>query len=228
METPTQKPKLFVFASGTATNGGSGFGNLVRCARGGILDVNIVGVASNHENGGVRKRADKYAIPFVHLAGPWDASCYQQIARDSRADFFALSGWLKRVVRLDPRFTFNIHPGPLPEFGGAGMYGHHVHEAVMAAFHRREAACREVVCSAVTMHFVTSEYDQGPVFFEKEVKIWTHDTPDTLGRRVNEFEHCYQPIITNLVVHREIRWDGVSPSSLKLPFGYKIHRLQGE
>lgn len=218
-----QKPTLFVLASGTATGGGSGFGNLASCARGRVLDANIVGVASTHESGGVRKLADKFGIPFVHFAGPWDASRYQQIARDSGADFFALSGWLKRVIGLDPKFTFNIHPGPLPEFGGAGMYGHHVHEAVHAAFHR----C-ELEFSAVCMHFVTSEYDQGPVFFRKDVKIWAADTPDTLGTRVNDFEQCWQPVITNLVVQREIRWDGINRHSLRFPIGYKIHRLQGE
>jgi phosphoribosylglycinamide formyltransferase-1 len=171
--------------------------------------------------GGVRQRADRLGVPFVYFAGPWDASRYQQIARDSGAGFFALSGWLKLVLGLDPRFTFNIHPGPLPET--EGLYSHFVHEAALAAF-GRDKNTRSAVC----MHFVTPKYDDGPIFFRKEVKIWTNDSPDTLGARVNEFELCWQPIITNLVVQREIRWDGRDPDSLRFPIGYRILREYDE
>src|SRR3989344_737316 len=153
-----EKPKILVFASGTASGGGSGFENLVNAsrARDGDLSADIIGVVSNHEFGGVRKRADRLGVPFVFFGQPWLAKRYWKIARKSHADFFALSGWLKRVIGLPPRATFNIHPGPLPEFGGDGMYGHHVHEAVMAAFKRGE-----ITHSALCMHFVTSEYDRG-------------------------------------------------------------------
>src|SRR5262249_41418476 len=105
--------------------------------------------------------------------------------------------------------TFNIHPGPLPEFGGAGLYGHHVHEAVMKAYRERR-----VTQSAVSMHFVTEKFDEGPVFFSHPVEILPDDTPETLGARVNEAEHRYQPEITNLVIHGKISWDGKDPKTL--------------
>jgi phosphoribosylglycinamide formyltransferase-1 len=161
----------------------------------------------------------------LHFPKPWDAEAYQRIASDTRADFFALSGWLKLVAGLDPKTNFNaqtvfnIHPGPLPAFGGPGMYGHHVHEAVMEAYRRGDVAR-----SAVSMHFVTEEYDRGPVFFQCLVPISDDDTPDTLGTLVNQQEHIWQPIITNLVVHREITWDGRDPDSLALPRGYALER----
>ncbi|MCX6702207.1 MAG: formyltransferase family protein [Candidatus Zambryskibacteria bacterium] len=202
------KPKLIIFASGSKTGGGSGFENLVRASRDGILDAEILTVISNHENGGVREKADRLGIPFVHFNGPWAAEQYQEITKD--ADYVALSGWLKLVVGLNPRTTFNIHPGPLPRFGGTGMYGHHVHEAVMEAYHRGE-----VTHSAVSMHFVTEKYDEGPIFFSMPVEILPNDTAETLALRVNQAEHKYQPIITNYVVHGIIFWDGVNPESLK-------------
>ena len=187
-------PKLLIFASGTKDGGGSGFENLVDARNNGILKADIVAVVSNHENGGVREKADRLGIPFVHFTGD-----YQKIVNDTGADFVALSGWLKLVKDLDPKKTFNIHPGPLPKFGGPGMYGHHVHEAVMEAYKKGE-----VTHSAVTMHFVTPVYDEGPVFFRHEVEIMPDDTPETLAKRVNEAEHKWQPIITNKVVNGEI------------------------
>ena len=209
------KPKLLVFASGSAEGGGSGFEKLVVASRDGMLDADIVGVVSNHERGGVHARADKFGIPFIHFSAPWDEASYREIADRSRAEFLALSGWLKQVHGLDPLLTFNIHPGPLPEFGGKGMYGHHVHEAVMAAYRRGE-----VTHSALCMHFVDAEYDRGPCFFRFNVKIRDDDTPDSLGKRVNASEHEWQSVITSLVVHRKITWDGVDPASLQLPHAW--------
>ncbi len=211
------KPRLLIFASGTATGGGSGFENLVRASRvtGGDLSADIVGVVSNHESGGVRERADKLGVPFIHFPRPWFAECYWKIAQESHADFFALSGWLKRVVGLPPRTTVNIHPGPLPKFGGDGKYGHYVHEAVMAAFRRGE-----ITHSAICMHFVTPEYDRGPLFFQYKVKIREDDTPESLAERVNQHEHMWQSTITDLVVRGVISWDGVNPESLRYPAWY--------
>ena len=223
---PVNKPKILIFASGTADGGGSGAEKLVWSSRSGVLDAEIT-IASNHANGGVRKRADKLDIPFIHFPKPWDAEGYQRLARETGADFFPLSGWLKLVTGLDPKTSFNsktvfnIHPGPLPEFGGPGMYGHHVHEAVMEAFKRGE-----VKHSAVSMHFVTEGYDRGPVFFKMNVKINDDDTPDSLGQRVNQAEHQWQSTITNMVVNGLIRWDGINPDSLEVPSDYSIENFE--
>ena len=200
------KPKLLFFASGTKTGGGSGFLNLGYQQE--VLGADIVGVVSNHAEGGVRQKADLLGIPFIHFPGPWIAEAYQEIVLRSGTEFVALSGWLKLVAGLDPRTTFNIHPGPLPRFGGEGMYGHHVHEAVIASGVRH---------SAVSMHFVTPEYDEGPLFFRHPVPVHPGDTPETLGVRVNAVEHAWQPLITRLVIYGEISWDGKDKASLRIP-----------
>ncbi len=226
MTTNDTKKKIIIFASGTKDGGGSGFENLVNASRNGILNAEILAVVSNHENGGVRQRADRLGVKFIYFparkpvdgeTGPefGTAENYRKIVAD--ADLVCLSGWLKLVTGLDPQKTINIHPGPLPRFGGAGMYGHHVHEAVMEAYHnfRKNSSCEKITHSAVSMHFVTEKYDEGPLFFSQSVPILPDDTADTLAARVLETEHKWQPIITEKVLTGEISWDGKNPASLR-------------
>jgi phosphoribosylglycinamide formyltransferase 1 len=202
MESEGGRIRVLVFASGDEKGGGSGFQELVEFSRTNppVLDAQIVGVISNHPNGGVRRRADALRTPFEHWSGPFDAKGYRMLVQKFQADFVMCSGWLKFVKGLDPARTVNIHPGPLPQFGGPGMYGHHVHEAVMAAYHRGE-----VTQSAVTMHFVDDvAFDNGPMIFQMPVLIRPDDDAETLAKRVNEKERAWQSHILNLVVHRHI------------------------
>ena len=196
------KPRILVFASGSVQGGGSGFQELVEFSRTDppVLDADIVGVVSNYQAGGVRKHADQFGIDFTTMSYGFTAERYQWLVQHFRADYVMLSGWLKPVRGLDPKRTVSIHPGSLPKFGGQGMYGHHVHEAVLAAYRRGE-----VFQSAVTMHFVTEKYDQGPVFFELPVLIRPDDTADTLAKRVNEKERAWQAFILNQVVQGNIQ-----------------------
>lgn len=215
------RPKIIVFASGTARSGGSGFENLAahsRDAKRGELDADIVAVASNHERGGVWERARRLGVPFIYFPAPWTADAYARVVRESGADWVALSGWLKYVCGLDPQYTFNIHPALLSldngRFGGLGMYGHRVHEAVAEALAHGEA--KE---SGFSMHFVTDDddYDCGPVFFEHRIPLVSGMDAGAVGAAVNKAEHLLQPRITNLVVNGQIRWDGKDPKSLVVP-----------
>jgi phosphoribosylglycinamide formyltransferase-1 len=202
MESSGEGIKVLVFASGDEKGGGSGFQELVEFSRTRppVLDAQIVGVVSNHQRGGVRRRADALHIPFEYWPGPFDPEGYRAFVKKYQADFVMCSGWLKFVRGLDPAKTVNIHPGPLPQFGGARMYGHFVHEAIMAAYHRGE-----ITQSAVTMHFVDeTAYDHGPIIFQMPVLIRPDDDAGTLAQRVNEKERAWQSHILNLVVHRHI------------------------
>lgn len=197
-------PEILIFATGgkEVDDGGSGFQELVEFSRTEppVLKANIRRVISNYPHGGVSTKANRLVIPFEYWPGPFTAEGYQGFVEKYQADFVMLSGWLKLVKGLDPAKTVNIHPGPLPKFGGPGLYGHYVHEAVIKAY--REGKIKQ---SAVSMHFVSEEYDRGPVFFEMPVIIREDDTPETLAKRVNEKERAWQSFILNLVVHREIR-----------------------
>ncbi|MCX5893763.1 MAG: formyltransferase family protein, partial [Deltaproteobacteria bacterium] len=154
------KPNILIFASGTKTGGGSGFEMMVRATRAEppSLDAWIGAVITNHFAGGVWRKAKALGIPAAYWAGPYLVQGYQNFVKYFNADFVMLSGWLKLVAGLDPARTINIHPGPLPRFGGPKLYGHQVHSAVMAAYQRGE-----ITHSAVTMHFVDAKYDRGPI-----------------------------------------------------------------
>ena len=211
--------KLIIFASGSMEGGGSGAMELVENSHTGILKAKIVALVSNHPEGGVKKHAMNLGIPFEYFPGPFTAENYQNIVQKYQAEYISLSGWLKLVKGLDPKKTINIHPGPIPQFGGKGMYGHYVHEAVIKAFQEGK-----VKTSAVTMHFVTEEYDKGPIFFQYPVLIRSTDDATSLGERVNKIEHSWQSFITNLVINEQISWDGIDPKTLKVPPGYNFHQ----
>ena len=214
------KSKIIVFASGTKKGGGSGFENLVAATKSGVLDADIVGVVSNHENGGVAERAKRLGIPFVYFPGPYDALHYRTLVAASGAQWVALSGWLRQVHGLDPQKTFNIHPALLSQldhrFGGKGMYGNHIHEAVAEALGKGE-----ITESGFTMHFVTDEMDRGPAFFEHRVSLTPGMSAQEIGKVIQAAEHEWQPKITNAVVHGQISWDGKDQESLVIPEEYR-------
>ncbi len=214
------RPKIVVFASGTQDGGGTGFENLATSKD---LDADIVAVVSNHEHGGVRERADRLEIPFLYFPGPYNAQNYSSILQNTAIEkgelWVALSGWLKKIEGLDPRRTFNIHPALLSfdhgRFGGKGMYGQYIHEAV-----KRALDAGEISESGFSMHFTTDEYDRGPIFFEYRVPIVSGMSAEDIAFVVHAAEHEWQPRITNMVVHGEVSWDGTNPSALKYPAGY--------
>lgn len=199
------KPRLLVFNSGS----GSGFENLVKYGIHG--DYHVIGLIADREDRPAVGRAKRLDIKYSIMHNNTEQE-YQRMIDLYEADFVALSGWLKKTKGLNPQTTINIHPGPLPNFGGKGMYGHHVHESVIKAYKRGE-----IEYSAVSMHFVTDQYDMGPVIISVPVKILPEYTPETLGTAVNAIEHLIQPFVTNLLVTGEIHWDGVHPESLTLP-----------
>ncbi|MBP6929541.1 MAG: hypothetical protein KBB77_01240 [Candidatus Moranbacteria bacterium] len=193
----SKKPRILVFASGSATGGGSGFAKMVEQSRGDdpVLDATIVGVVTNHESGGVRKKAEALGIAFVTMSDDiaFTAERYQWLVQHFAADYVVFSDWPKEISGLEMARTISIHPGPLPLT--RGLYGHHVHEAVLTAYHRGE-----ITKSAVTIHFV-----DGPEAFSAEVQIFPDDTPETLGARVNACGHAWQSRILDLIIHGDIR-----------------------
>jgi phosphoribosylglycinamide formyltransferase-1 len=95
------------------------------------------------------------------------------------------------VVRKYKNHITNIHPALLPKYGGKGMYGHHVHEAVLAAGDKESGA---------TVHLVDEIYDHGKVIIQEKIPVKADDTPDTLAARVLEIEHkIYPQALENLI-----------------------------
>lgn len=116
-------------------------------------------------------------------------------------ELIALAGYLKLVPEaVVQRFRgkiINIHPGPLPTFGGTGMWGHHVHEAVLEA---------GVAISGPTVHFVDERYDTGPIIAQWPVPVLDDDTPDTLAARVLKYEHRLYPAVLRALARGEVAW----------------------
>ncbi len=110
-------------------------------------------------------------------------------------DLVVLAGYLRllpaKVIERFRHRIVNIHPGPLPRFGGAGMYGERVHAAVI------ESGERE---TAVTVHLVDEQYDNGSILAQWPVEVMDGDTPDTLSKRVLKVEHIMYPRIIDLAV----------------------------
>lgn len=106
------------------------------------------------------------------------------VLSEAGAEFLCLAGYLrllpKAVLDAFPNRILNIHPALLPKFGGKGMYGQHVHEAVLAAG-ESESGC--------TVHFVTEHYDEGPPILQMRCPVEPRDTPEMLGLRVLRLEH---------------------------------------
>lgn len=205
------KQNLVIFASGTETGGGTGAANLVRK----LPHANIV-IVSTYLYGGVRQKADALGVPFYYFSGPYTADRYrelvQEISRNMEVDegdwWYALSGWFLRVYWLNPARTFNIHSAPLPLF--AGMYGEKLHKAVWEAYQRGEITEGEIV-----MHFVTREYDDGPIFFRIPLPLRGIKDYEAYREIVRIYEHNFQPRLAKLVMDGDISWDGANPESLR-------------
>ena len=146
----------------------------------------IATVISNRPDAGALERARRSNVPAVVLEKASDATELLEALHD--IDIVVLAGYLKlvpaAVVRRFRGRMINIHPALLPDFGGPGMYGHHVHEAVLASGARESGA---------TVHFVDEAFDRGAIIAQERVPVKPGDTPETLAARVLEAEHRLLP-----------------------------------
>jgi len=150
----------------------------------------VVVVVSNSPTAGALERARQAKIAAVVLRDHQDGAELAGVLREYRADLVVLAGYLKlvpgEVVAAFRDRIINIHPALLPSFGGKGMYGHRVHEAVLAS---------GATVSGPTVHVVTAAYDRGPIVAQWPVPVRPGDTPDTLAARVLAVEHQLLPAV---------------------------------
>lgn len=138
----------------------------------------------------VLERAKKYSVPTTvfnreELRNP---EKILKGLKEEETDFIILAGflWLMPdcITAAFPNRIVNIHPALLPAYGGKGMYGHHVHQAVIAAGEKE---------SGITIHYVNNHYDEGATIFQAKCPVLPNDTPDTLAARVHELEYLHFP-----------------------------------
>ena len=194
-----RKVRLAVMISG----GGTTLQNLAEVIARGELNAEIVlVVASNPTCFGIQ-RAQRLGLPVEIItrkeAGTLELYS-QRIAdtlRTHHVDLALMAGFLSLwTIPADyAGRVLNIHPALLPKFGGKGMHGHHVHEAVLAAG-ETESGC--------TVHFADNTYDTGPIILQKKVPVIKGDTPDTLAARVFDQEKLAYPEAIRIVI-REMK-----------------------
>jgi phosphoribosylglycinamide formyltransferase-1 len=176
--------RLAVLASGQ----GSTFQALVEAGRSGQMPAEVVLLIVSRRDVPAAELADRLGIERVvldeRLMG--SAACDQamdDLLTSSRVDLVVLAGYLRKVgprtLRSFAGRLINTHPAPLPRFGGKGMFGEHVHKAVLES---------GVTASAATVHLVDEDYDTGPVLAERPVPVLSDDDVGTLGERVQAVE----------------------------------------
>jgi len=151
-------------------------------------------VISNNSKSGALRFSKINNIPHYHLSQKLFISekefvdRFLKLMKSYKIDFIVLAGYMKMlspvIVRKYRNKIINIHPALLPAFGGKGMYGMHVHEAVLAS---------GISETGVTIHYVDEIFDHGPVILQKKVKVKPGDTPETLRKRVLRVEHKIYP-----------------------------------
>ena len=184
------KKRLAVFCSGT----GSNFRALFRAVRERGLPAEMVLCLSNRSQCGAFDFAREQGMETLHLSEKQFetheafASAMVAALRERGIDFILLAGYMRKVpdavVAAWPDRILNIHPALLPKFGGEGMYGIHVHTAVIAAGETESGA---------TVHLVNEEYDKGRIVLQGKVPVLPGDTPEVLAARVLECEHAVYP-----------------------------------
>jgi formyltetrahydrofolate-dependent phosphoribosylglycinamide formyltransferase len=190
-----QQPKthqIAIFASGTGSNAAK------------IMEyfknnptINVALIVTNNPNAGVLAIAEKNRIPTLIIDKEqffW-GDAYVAALEKAGINFIVLAGFLWKIPEtLTTVFNgkmVNIHPALLPKYGGKGMYGHLVHEAVLTNKEQE---------TGITIHFVNEKYDDGKVIFQAMCKVEENDTADTLAQRIHGLEHEHYPKVIEKIL----------------------------
>jgi phosphoribosylglycinamide formyltransferase-1 len=184
----TKKLHIAIFASHTGTN----MQAIIDACKRGDLNGEVCAVISNNSNSQALEKARIAGVPEYHISSktyPEEDELDEAICKvliESDADIVALAGYMKKlgpkVLKQYKGRILNIHPSLLPKYGGKGMYGIHVHKAVIKAGEKT---------TGVTIHLVEEEYDTGKIIRQCEIEVLEGDTVDTLSKRVLEKENSF-------------------------------------
>ena len=193
-----------------ASHGGSNVQAILDACREGRLDAEPSVVISNNSEALVLDRAMAARVPAFHLSAhihPDPARLDEAILatlEKHRVNLIVLAGYMKKLgpktlARYRGR-VLNMHPALLPKFGGKGMYGHHVHDAVLEAGEKESGA---------TVHIADAEYDEGRILAQKKVPVMAGDTSESLAARVLEVEHQLYAETLQRIARGDIRLEGL-------------------
>lgn len=189
--------KLAIFASGTGTNAQKIINHFRNHS---FIKIGLI--VSNKSEAGVLKIAGKENIPILMIEKEkfFRGNAYLNELNQNKIDWIILAGFLWKIpdtlINFFPEKIVNIHPALLPKYGGKGMYGHKVHEAVLAN-HENE--------SGISIHYVDNLYDHGKILYQAKCPVVPGDTAESLAQRIHTLEHEHYPaLIEQLVSNNSI------------------------
>ncbi|MCX8020958.1 MAG: phosphoribosylglycinamide formyltransferase [Chitinophagaceae bacterium] len=179
--------RIAVFASGTGSNAKK----IIDHFRDSDL-ARVALIVCNKPGAGVIGIAESESIPVLLMEKEkfFRGNAYADELKKQQIDFIVLAGFLWKIpevlIRAFPNKIVNIHPALLPKYGGKGMYGLHVHKAVLDNKEKQ---------SGITIHYVDELYDHGEIIFQAYCEVKENDTPETLAKRVQALEHRHYPAL---------------------------------
>lgn len=178
--------KIIVFASGSGSNAE----NIITYFKKTEI-ARVVSVFTNNANAKVIERAKKHQIPVEIFSKNelLDHNILQKIQKID-PDLIVLAGFLlkfpENIIEQYPHKIINIHPALLPNYGGKGMYGMHIHRAIV---NNKEKE------TGISIHYVNEHYDEGAIIFQANVALTSQDTPETVAEKIHELEQKHFPEI---------------------------------
>lgn len=178
--------RVAVFASGSGTN----FQQICEYFNQKNNDIEIELLIVNKKNAYVLERAKQLNVKsqYFNREDFYYSDRVVECLKENQIDFIVLAGFLwlipDNILKEYPNKIINIHPALLPKYGGKGMHGHHVHEAVIAAKEQE---------SGITIHYVNEKYDEGNIIFQAKCSITPEDTADSLAEKIHLLEKEHFP-----------------------------------
>jgi formyltetrahydrofolate-dependent phosphoribosylglycinamide formyltransferase len=197
-KTPAEQPEhahvnIAIFASGAGSNALRLMEHFA-----GHPHIKISLLVSNKHGAGALHHASNHGISTLIIEKErfFRGDTYLPELESAGIDFIVLAGFLWKIppalIQAYPERIVNLHPALLPKYGGKGMYGKHVHEAVLAAGEEE---------SGITIHFVDEQYDHGATIFQAMCPVEKEDTPETLAAKIHQLEHKHLPaVVENLIM----------------------------
>lgn len=177
--------KIAIFASGSGSNAE----NIIKYFSSNER-IHVSLILTNNPNAYVIKRAQAAQVPctvFSKVDFYKSTDVIDQL-KQLEIDWVVLAGFLwlipENLISQFPDKIINIHPALLPKYGGKGMYGQHVHQAVFNNFEKE---------SGITIHLVNKEYDKGRILFQEQVDLLVNDTPDRIAQKIHQLEYAHFP-----------------------------------
>lgn len=184
--------KIVVFASGSGTNAENIIKYFAKTKTG-----NVVAVFTNNRNAGVLERAKTYEIQTNVFSKEqlFEGEVLHKV-NEIQPDLIVLAGFLLKlpanIIAAYPDKIINIHPALLPKYGGTGMYGMHIHKAIVANKENE---------TGITIHFVNENYDEGNIIFQQNVVLAGDETPEEVAHKIHDLEQKYFPTVIEEILN---------------------------